>query len=60
MHEIKKCVHMDFNKSHGCTCSTDQENLNKIQYDKGYGEVYVVDVDTNIPAAEITDEKDKL
>ena len=31
MHEINKCVHMDFNKSYGCTCSTDKENMNKVK-----------------------------
>lgn len=32
MHEIHKCTHLDFNKSYGCTCSTDTDNLNKIGY----------------------------
>lgn len=59
MHEIKKCVHMDFNKSHGCTCSTDVDNLNKTRYSQGYAEVYFVDVDTNLPAADRDDEKDE-
>lgn len=47
MHELNKCVHMDFNKSHGCTCSTDKDNLNKV----GMG--------TNLPAAETNDAKDQ-
>lgn len=38
---------MDFNKSHGCTCSTDKESLNKV----GMG--------TNLPAAEMNDAKDQ-
>jgi hypothetical protein len=38
---------MDFNKSHGCTCSTDKDNLNKV----GMG--------TNLPAADANDSKDK-
>lgn len=43
MHEIKKCVHMDFNKSHGCTCSTDTDNMNKVESLRGY---------TNLPATD--------
>lgn len=50
---------MDFNKSHGCTCSTDVDNLNKTRYSQGYAEVYFVDGDTNLPAADRDDEKDE-
>lgn len=51
MHEIHTCTHLDFNKSYGCTCSTNKEDLNKTRY----AEVYIVNgvenVDTNIPVA---------
>jgi hypothetical protein len=44
MHEINKCHHMEFNKSYGCSCSTESDNMKKTRYE-GYAEVYVVDVD---------------
>lgn len=50
MHETNTCVHMDFNKSYGCTCSTDKTNMAKI----GYGDV------NSIPAAEPENIKDEV
>lgn len=53
MHETHNCTHLDFNKSYGCTCSTDKDNLNKTRY----AEVYMVD--TNVPAASKTAAKEE-
>lgn len=42
MHEIHKCTHLDFNKSYGCTCSTDKDNLNKIGYQMSIEEINTI------------------